>query len=170
MSRLLHMAFAKATKMFSKGIAIIALTKMGVETAAKISMALKKLKIKNSLFSPEQCVQGGAMPLDVRLGEFVKEIFGKVDGIIGVMAAGIIVRAIAPCLKNKLSDPAVVCVDISGRFAISLLSGHYGGANELTQIIAREIGAIPVITTASDVMGKMSIDEVARFLHCSIKN
>ena len=164
------MAFEKATKMFSKGIAIIALTKKGVKTATKISAALEKFEIENSLFSPEQCVQGWAMPLDMRLGEFVKEIFGKVDALVGVMAAGIVVRAVAPCLKSKLSDPAVVCVDVSGRFAISLLSGHYGGANELTRIIAGEIGAIPVITTASDVMGKMSIDEVARLLHCAIKN
>jgi cobalt-precorrin 5A hydrolase len=164
------MAFEKATKMFSKGIAIIALTKKGVETACRISAALEKLEITNSLFSPEQCVQGWAMPLDMRLGEFVKEIFGKVDAIVGVMAAGIIVRAVAPCLKSKLSDPAVVCVDVSGRFTISLLSGHYGGANELTRIIAREIGAIPVVTTASDVMGKISVDEVARLLHCNIKN
>jgi cobalt-precorrin 5A hydrolase len=156
--------------MFAKGIAIIALTKKGVETATKISAALEKLEIKNSLFSPEQCVQGWAMPLEMRLGEFVKDIFGKVDAIIGVMAAGIIVRAVAPCLKSKLSDPAVVCVDVSGRFAVSLLSGHYGGANELTRIIARETGAIPVITTASDVMGKISVDEVARLLHCNIKN
>ncbi len=164
------MASAEATKMFSKGIAIIALTKRGVETATKISIALEKLEIKNNVFSPEQCVPCETMPLDTRLGEFVKEIFGKVDAIIGVMAAGIIIRAVAPCLKSKLSDPAVVCVDVSGRFAISLLSGHYGGANELTRIIAREIGAIPVITTASDVMGKMSVDEAARLLHCKIQN
>jgi cobalt-precorrin 5A hydrolase len=164
------MAFEKATKMFSRGIAIIALTKKGVETACRINAALEKLEIKNSLFSPEQCVQGWAMPLEMRLGKFVKEIFGKVDAIVGVMATGIVVRAVAPCLKSKLSDPAVVCVDVSGRFAISLLSGHYGGANELTRIIAREIGAMPVITTASDVMGKMGVDEVARLLRCSIKN
>jgi len=164
------MASAKAMKMFDRGVAIIALTRKGVETATKISMALEKLEIKNNVFSPEQCVPWGTMPLDVRLGEFVKGIFGEVDAIIGVMAAGIIVRAVAPCLKSKLSDPAVVCVDVSGRFAISLLSGHYGGANELTRIIAREIGAIPVITTASDVMGKMSVDEAARLLHCKIQN
>jgi cobalt-precorrin 5A hydrolase len=164
------MAFEKATKMFPKGIAIIALTKKGVETACRISAALNKLEIKNSLFSPEQCVQSWAMPLEMRLGEFVKDLFGKVDAIIGVMAAGIVVRAVAPCLKSKLSDPAVVCVDVSGRFAISLLSGHYGGANELTRIIASEIGAIPVVTTASDVMGKISVDEVARLMHCKIKN
>lgn len=164
------MASAKVMKMFSKGIAIIALTKKGVETATKISAALNKLEIKNSLFSPEQCAPCGTMSLDMRLDEFVKEIFGKVDAIIGVMATGIIVRAVAPCLKSKLTDPAVVCVDVSGRFVISLLSGHYGGANELTRIIAREIGAIPVITTASDVMGKMSVDEVARLLHCTIRN
>ena len=164
------MASAKATKMFPKGIAIIALTKQGVETAAKISDVLEKLEIKTSLYSPEQCVQGWATPLDMRLGEFVKEIFGKVDAIIAVMAAGIIVRAIAPCLKSKLTDPAVVCVDVSGRFAISLLSGHYGGANELARIIARETGATPVITTASDVMGKVSVDEVARLLNFKIQN
>jgi len=156
--------------MFTKGIAIIALTRKGVETATKISAALEKLEIKNNLYSPEQCVQCGAMPLDMRLGEFVKDIFGKVDAIIGVMAAGIIVRAVAPCLESKLTDPAVVCVDVSGRFAISLVSGHYGGANELTRIVAREIGAIPVVTTTSDVMGKISVDEVARLLRCSIRN
>jgi cobalt-precorrin 5A hydrolase len=140
--------------MFTKGIAIIALTRQGVETATKISVTLEKLEIKNNLYSPEQCIQCEAMPLDMRLGEFVKDIFDKVDAIIGVMAAGIIVRAVAPCLKSKLTDPAVVCVDVSGRFAISLVSGHYGGANELTRTVAREIGAIPVVTTASDVMGK----------------
>ena len=156
--------------MFTKGIAIIALTGQGVETATKISAALEKLEIKNNLYSPEQCVPSEAMPLDMRLGEFVKDIFEKVDAIIGVMAAGIIVRAVAPCLKSKLRDPAVVCVDVSGRFAISLVSGHYGGANELTRIVAREIGAIPVVTTASDVMGKISVDELARRLRCSIRN
>ena len=164
------MASAKANKMFSKGIAIIALTAKGVETATKISAALEKLEIKNSLYSPEQCVQDWIIPLDMRLGEFVKDIFGKVDAIIAVMATGIIVRAIASCLKSKLTDPAVVSVDISGRFAISLLSGHYGGANELTRIIARETGATPVITTASDVLGKISVDEVARLLNFKIQN
>jgi cobalt-precorrin 5A hydrolase len=164
------MASARATKMFTKGIAIIALTRKGLETATKISAALEKLEIKNNLYSPEQCVQCGAMPLDMRLGEFVKDIFDKVDAIIGVMAAGIVVRAVAPCLESKLTDPAVVCVDVSGRFAISLVSGHYGGANELTRIVAREIGAVPVVTTASEVMGKISVDEVARLLHCNIRN
>jgi len=164
------MASAKATKMFPKGIAVIALTTRGVETAAKISAALEKLEIKTNVYSPEQCIQGWATPIDVRLSEFVKDIVGKVDAIIAVMATGIIVRAIAPCLKSKLTDPAVVCVDVSGRFAISLLSGHYGGANELTKIIAREIGATPVITTASDVLGKTSVDEVARLLNFKIQN
>ena len=79
--------------MFPEGIAIIALTKKGVETATRISVALEKLEIKNTIHSPEQCIQCEAMPLDMRLGEFVKDLFGKVDGIIGVMATGIMVRA-----------------------------------------------------------------------------
>jgi cobalt-precorrin 5A hydrolase len=164
------MVSAKAKKMFTKGVAVIALTRQGVETANKISAALEKLEIKNDLFSPEQCIQFETMPLDMRLSEFIKDIFWKVDAIIGVMATGILVRAVAPCLKSKLTDPAVVCVDVSGRFVISLLSGHYGGANELARIVAREIGAIPVVTTASDIMGKMSIDELARLLRCNVRN
>jgi cobalt-precorrin 5A hydrolase len=67
-------------------------------------------------------------------------------------------------------DPAVLGVDASGRFVISLLSGHYGGANELTRLIANGIGAVPVITTASDVMEKQSVDEIARILHLAIEN
>lgn len=156
--------------MFSKGIAVISLTKQGAETAIKISDALSKVNVKNNVFTPEQCARGWATPLEGRLSEFVKEQFGKVDGIVAVMAAGIIIRAVAPCLKSKRSDPAIVCVDVSGRFAISLLSGHFGGANELTRLIAKEIGATPVITTASDVLGKISVDELAKVWHCSVQN
>jgi cobalt-precorrin 5A hydrolase len=164
------MAFVKAMIMFSKGIAILSLTRQGVETAVKIKNALSKMKLNCVVFAPEKYAQEGLVPLDKKLSEFVRDIFSKVDAIVAVMATGIIIRSIAPCLKNKMSDPAVVGVDASGRFVISLLSGHYGGANELTRLIAHGIGAMPVITTASDVMGKKSVDELARVLHCDIEN
>ena len=94
----------------------------------------------------------------------------QVDGLVAVMATGIIIRAVAPHLESKLTDPAVIGVDATGKFVISLLSGHYGGANELARIIAKGIGGTAVITTASEVTGKQSVDELARTLHLTIQN
>jgi cobalamin biosynthesis protein CbiG len=78
--------------------------------------------------------------------------------IIFIMATGIVVRTIAPLLKDKRTDPAVVVLDEKGRHAISLLSGHLGGANKLAAEIADFLGAQAVITTASDVQGRTALD------------
>ena len=77
------------------------------------------------------------------------------------MAAGIVVRGIAPYLQGKESDPAVVVVDEAGQFAISLLSGHLGGANELARRVAKVLGGTAVITTATDVHGLPALDVLA---------
>ncbi len=82
----------------------------------------------------------------------------KYDGIIAIMATGIVVRSIAPLIKDKTQDPCVVVLDQKGRYVISLLSGHLGGGNELAVKVARITGGLPVITTASDVLGKTAID------------
>lgn len=86
------------------------------------------------------------------------------EGLVFVMATGIVVRTIAPLLADKQRDPAVVVCDEGGRFAISLLSGHLGGANELARRVAGVLGAEPVITTASDVLGLTALDLWARQL------
>lgn len=164
------MVTVKAKVMFRKGIALFSITRQGVETAVLIRDVLSKEKISCKIIAPEKYAQKGITPLDKKLGESIKDHFSKVDAIVAVMATGIIVRTIAPLLKSKMSDPAVVCVDVSGRYVISLLSGHYGGANELTNLIAKGIGAVPVITTASDVMGRQSVDELARMQYCDILN
>ena len=156
--------------MFSKGIVVIAITKRGVETALRIKDELAMQGLHGHVFAPVKYNQAGVVALEKKIDEFVKETYNKSDAIVAVMATGIIIRAVAPLLESKLVDPAVVGVDVSGRFVISLLSGHYGGANELTRLIADGIGATPVITTASDVLGKQSIDELARVLHLKIIN
>ncbi len=78
--------------------------------------------------------------------------------IICIMATGIVVRTVAPLLKDKKTDPAVVVIDEKGLFVISLLSGHIGGANALAKKIAGFLGAQPVITTASDLQGRLALD------------
>ena len=77
-------------------------------------------------------------------------LFSNTDALVFIGACGIAVRAVAPHVRSKLTDPAVVVCDETGSFAVSLLSGHVGGANTLTEQIAARLGAIPVITTASD--------------------
>ncbi len=85
-------------------------------------------------------------------------LWQSAQSLVFVMALGIVVRAIAPYLKDKKTDPAVVVLDEKGQFVISLLSGHLGGANALAQEIAAHLGAQAVITTASDVLGKVALD------------
>jgi cobalt-precorrin 5A hydrolase len=85
-----------------------------------------------------------------RTADLVEQLFPKTAGIVFIGPCGIAVRALAPLIKSKLSDPPVVVVDVMGRYAVSLLSGHEGGANDLALRVANVIGAEPVITTTSD--------------------
>ena len=96
--------------------------------------------------------------------------FSQSDGLVYVGAAGIAVRAIAPYLKSKTTDPAVVVVDECARYAIPILSGHLGGANDLARAIGRVCGAIPVLTTATDVNGVFAVDEWAKRQNCLVLN
>lgn len=88
----------------------------------------------------------------------VKDTFHEFDAFIFVSALGICVRTIAPVIKNKYTDPAVVCVDSTGKNVIAVLSGHKGGANQLTKEVAAVLGANPVITTQSDNQGLWALD------------
>ena len=156
--------------MYTRGIAVVAITRRGVETALKIKEALENAGLTSTVYAPKKYSQNGVISLDKNFADFFKDCFHSTDALVGVMATGIIIRAVAPYLESKLVDPAVIGVDATGKFVISLLSGHFGGANELTKIIANGIGGAAVITTASDVTGKQSIDDLARNLHLTIQN
>lgn len=97
-------------------------------------------------------------------------LFNEYDAIIAIMASGILIRSIAPLIESKTTDPAVINIDDNGKFVISTLSGHLGGANELANKIADMIDAVPVITTSTDVNNKLGIDVLARDLYLSIDN
>ena len=156
--------------MYAKGIAVVAITRRGTETALKIKEALDKTGLNSTVYAPKKYSQNGVVPLDEKFSDFIKDTYTKMDALVAVMATGIVIRSVAPLLESKLTDPAVIGVDATGKFVISLLSGHYGGANDLARTIAKGIGATPVITTASDVTGKMSADETAKKLHLAIQN
>jgi len=105
-----------------------------------------------------------------RLGDAVADQFHAYRAHIFIMAAGIAVRVIAPHISKKSTDPAVVVIDDAGRFCISLLSGHLGGANRLSESAARVINAVPVVTTATDANDLPSMDMIARDQGLDIEN
>ena len=104
-----------------------------------------------------------------KLSVLVGDLFSKYQGIIFIMALGIVVRKIAPYLQDKRVDPAIVVMDEKAEAVISVLSGHLGGANQLTRKLAKVLDSKPVITTATDVHGKIALDLVAQELKCQIK-
>lgn len=125
-----------------KKIAVVAINKNGRKIAGIIKRGFGQTEV--SCFNPSP---GGLK--DLVAGIFNKD---KFEGIIFIMATGIAARMIAPRLKDKYRDPAVVVVDDFSRYAISLLSGHEGGANNLAIQIANILDAEPVITTATEAL------------------
>lgn len=125
-------------------VAIVAITKKGQRAAFKIKKNIPGSKVYVLL------LKGG-------LRDLTKKIFTEFEGIVFCMAAGIVARVIAPYIKDKYSDPAIVTVDEGWCFAISLLSGHEGGANNLAIRVANILGAQPVITTASESRRNIAI-------------
>lgn len=146
-------------------LALIAFTGAGSRLCAELAGGLTGLGYSCGGYVPsrflESCQDEKVFPLEELLGQWTGRQFQEADGLIYIGAVGIAVRAIAPFLRDKLTDPAVVVVDEGGRYAISLLSGHVGGANRLAGIVAGLIGAEPVITTATDGRGLTSIDSWA---------
>ena len=104
------------------------------------------------------------------LSDVCRRAFEEKMPLLFIGAMGIAVRSIAPFIEDKFLDPPVVVMDEEGQFCIPLLSGHLGGANELALFIAEKTGALPVITTATDVSGAFSVDLFAKENHLVIED
>lgn len=143
--------------------AVVAITKHGVEMARSLVHHLPG----SDLFYMHKFAQGDEADRGYQLFEgsvklILPDLFKAYRGIILFISLGAVVRMIAPILEDKKTDPAVLVIDDRGEHVISVLSGHLGGANELTREIARVIGARPVITTASDVRQTIPVDLFGR--------
>ncbi len=146
-----------------KPFAIYAITRHGVVLATRLASELPGAELlvsdKLSALAPEH-----ARRFPLPMGPLLEETFLGYDGHVFVISVGAVVRMIAPLLKNKKVDPAVICVDEAARFSICVLSGHVGRGNVFAQRVADVLGAQAVITTASDVMGTLTVDILGREL------
>ena len=143
--------------------AVYAITKHGVEIARKLVGDLPR----SHLFVPDKLrslAPERARKLPLPFAPMLGEQFFDYDCHIFVVSVGAVVRMIAPHLKSKKVDPAVLCIDDDGQFVISVLSGHVGRGNAFAHRVAGILGAEPVITTASDVRGTLTVDILGRDL------
>jgi cobalt-precorrin 5A hydrolase len=149
-------------------LALIAITKHGIGHARELKAALPGAELwvseKQKDLAPDA---DGTFP---SIKDFTAQAWAAYDGLVYVVSLGAVVRTIAPFLKGKDEDPAVVVVDDAKRFAISVLSGHVGGANALTEDVARALRAQAVVTTASDVRATLAVDILGRELGWTLED
>ncbi len=140
--------------------AVLAITKNGI----KIGEELKKIFPDWGIFAPLKLSNENTEIVwySEPTTDKIVELFKNNNALVCLFSLGAVIRLIAPHLKDKKTDPAVIVIDDKTNFVISVLSGHIGGANELTEEIAEKLGALPVITTAADVNKTIAVDLVGR--------
>ena len=140
-------------------VSVLAITKNGISIGAKLKEIFPDWNVyAPSKFSNDKEIIWYSEPTS----EKIIELFKNNKALICLFSLGAVIRLIAPHLKDKKNDPAVIVIDDKTNFVISVLSGHLGGANELTQTIAEKLNAIPVITTAADVNKTIAVDLLGR--------
>lgn len=142
-------------------LSFIAFTLNGSRLALKLAGAMERQGDSCSVSLPPESAKTLQAEAYHSLAQWTEAHFSAADGLVFIGACGIAVRAVAPHIKDKFSDPAVVSMDEKGNFSIPLLSGHVGGANALARRLAGETAGIPVITTGTDVQGLFAVDEWA---------
>ena len=141
---------------------LISYTARGRALAARVADLLRADGHACRTFALPKFCEEGDEPLTASAADWAGRGFQEADALVCCCASGIAVRAIAPHVKDKRTDPAVLVLDEGGRFVIPLLSGHLGGANALAQALAERLEAIPVLTTATDVNHLFAVDVFAR--------
>ncbi|WP_028111105.1 cobalamin biosynthesis protein [Ferrimonas futtsuensis] len=136
-------------------IAIHAITRKGAELGQKLTAQLPGARL---FVLDRQGDWGGEQALNLPLAEHLQQQFGSYDQHLFLFSAGIATRMLAPLLQDKRQDPGVVCIDENAHFAIPLLGGHRGGANQMAIRVATLLGATATLTTASDSSGLISVD------------
>ena len=139
---------------------MLAITKNGIE----MGLSLKNLFPDWQIFAPSKFSDENEMInwYDDSTSIKIVDLFQSNDALICLFSLGAVIRLIAPHIKDKKTDPAVIVIDDKAQFVISVLSGHLGGANELSNNIAAKINATPVITTAADVNKTIPVDLVGK--------
>ena len=141
---------------------IFSYTRNGAKLSLRIRKCLQALDYETEVYTSEKYVEvDSSLKKSAGCKESARQAFEDSQLIVYIGSCGIAVRAIAPFIKNKTVDPAVISIDEKGKFVIPLLSGHIGGANEIARKIAYEINAQAVITTATDINGLFAVDEWA---------
>jgi cobalt-precorrin 5A hydrolase len=150
-----------------KPFAIYAITRHGIGSARRLLAALPGADLfvseKLAALAPE-----GAKLFPLPMGPLLADTFVAYDAHVFVISVGAVVRMVAPLLRNKKVDPAVICVDDAARFSICVLSGHVGRGNVFTDRVAQILGAQSVVTTASDAIGTLTVDILGRDLGWSL--
>jgi cobalt-precorrin 5A hydrolase len=143
-----------------KKIAVLAITKNGIE----MSLRIKEYFSDFEIFAPIKFSDNNEKIqwYDESTTQKIVDLFKSNDGIVCLFSLGAVIRLLAPHIKDKKTDPAVIVIDDNANFVISVLSGHLGGANELSNEIAEKIGSTPVITTAADVNKTIAVDLVGK--------
>ena len=141
-------------------VSVLAITKNGIN----IGERLKELFPNWDIFVPSKLSNENKSIIwySEPTSDKIIELFKNSNALICLFSLGAVIRLIAPYLKDKKTDPAVIVIDDKTNFVISVLSGHIGGANELTQEISEKLNALPVITTAADVNKTIAVDLVGR--------
>lgn len=138
--------------------AVFAYTRRGCEMARRVCAALSGADTEAAAYAPARFDEAGFHPIGQPAEPFYGALFREADALVFVGAAGVAVRCAAPHVRSKRADPAVLCLDETGRYVIPLLSGHIGGANALARRLADALGAEAAITTATDVNARFSVD------------
>lgn len=143
-------------------VSVLAITKNGI----KIGLTLKELFPSWQIYSPIKFSDENSKInwYSEASGDKIAELFKTNDALICLFSLGAVIRLISPYMKDKKTDPAVIVIDDKTTFVISVLSGHLGGANKLSEEIAEKLNATPVITTAADVNKTIAVDLLGREL------